>query len=140
MAERVPVYAELTVAWGREVAEIVSGEDPSVLGGAMTSDTAGDACMVCVFCTWSWTVAGLARLLLPIVPATVLASTDVVANGVPFQRMAACAGKFVPMTLRVMACEPAVIVFGRTWVILGVAADCCVGPFVVVRSDPQPRQ
>jgi hypothetical protein len=114
VAERVPVYVELTVAWGSEGAEIVSGEDPSVLGGAMTSGTAGDACMVCVFCTCSWTVAGLAMLLLPIVPDNVLASTEVVATGAPFQRMAACVGKFVPVTLRVMACEPAVIVFGRT--------------------------
>jgi hypothetical protein len=53
VAERVPAYAELAVAWGSEVAEIVRGEDPSVLGGAMTSDTAGDACIVWVFCTCS---------------------------------------------------------------------------------------
>lgn len=45
---------------------------------------------------------GFARLLLPMVLVNVLASTGVVARGVPFQRMAACEGKFVPVTLSVM--------------------------------------
>ena len=45
---------------------------------------------------------GFARLLLPMVLVSVLASTVVVTTGVPFQRMAACDGKFVPVTFSVM--------------------------------------
>jgi hypothetical protein len=40
-------------------------------------------------------------LLLAIVPDKVLLSTVVVVRGAPFQRMAAWAGKFVPVTFRV---------------------------------------
>ena len=53
-------------------------------------------------------------LLLPMAPDRVLLSTVVVAIAVPFQRMAAWAGKFVPVTFSVVDCEPALMVWGRT--------------------------
>jgi hypothetical protein len=81
----------------------------------------------------------LARLLLPMVPDKVPASTAVVATAAPFQRMAAWVGKFVPVTLIVMVWEPAEMVCGETWLILGVSATG-VGVVFCVRFDPQPRQ
>jgi hypothetical protein len=65
----------------------VKGE--SAFGAAMVTCTAGDSCIVCVFCTCNWAVPGLARLLLPIVPDNVLESTTAVVTRVPFQRIAA---------------------------------------------------
>jgi hypothetical protein len=120
------------------VREIVRGEE-SALAAAMTRGTASDDCIVCVFWTCTCTVEGVAMLLLPIVPDKVLPSTAVVASAAPFQRMAACVGKFVPVTFRVMVCEPAVMVFGRTAVMLGVAAVCWVA-VCTVGPDAQPRQ
>ena len=55
----------------------------------MTRGTAADDCMVWVFCTFNWIVAGVAMLLLVTVPDKVLLSTAVVASGESFQRMAA---------------------------------------------------
>ena len=69
--------------------EIVRGEGEPEFAGAMTSGTACDDCIVCVFCTCNCTVAGAARLLPPIVLDSVLASTTVVVSAAPFQRMAA---------------------------------------------------
>jgi hypothetical protein len=60
-----------------------------VLAGAITSGTACDAAIVCVFCTCNWTVLGVTRLLGPTVPDNVFASITVVATAVPFHRIAA---------------------------------------------------
>jgi hypothetical protein len=61
----------------------------AVLAGEITTGTACDAAIVCVFCTCNLAVLGVARLLGPTVPDNVLASTTVVATAVPFQRIAA---------------------------------------------------
>ena len=53
-------------------------------------------------------------LLLPMVPDKVLLSTVLVVIAAPFQRMAACVGKFVPVIFRVVDCEPALMVCGVT--------------------------
>jgi hypothetical protein len=82
--------------------EIVRGFEELPLAGAMVTGTEGDSCIVWVFCTCNWAVPGLARLLLPIVPDNVLASTMVVVRLAPFHRMAAWVGKFVPVTFKVM--------------------------------------
>ena len=79
-------------------------------------------------------------LLLPTVPDRVLLSTAVVAIAAPFQRMAAWAGKFVPVTFSVVDCEPALMVCGETWVIAGVADCCCCDGDCPVVPDEQPRQ
>lgn len=92
--------------------EIVRGEEEPEFAGAMMSGTACDDCIVCVFCTCTCTVAGEAMLLPPTVLDSVLASTTVVVSGEPFQRIAAWVGKFVPMTFRVVVCDPAVMVWG----------------------------
>jgi hypothetical protein len=84
------------------VREIVSGEGELESAGAMTRGTAADACIVWVFCTFNWIVPGVAMLLLAIVPDKVLLSTAVVVSGESFQRMAAWAGKFVPMIFSVV--------------------------------------
>jgi hypothetical protein len=84
------------------VSEIVRGEGEPEFAGAITSGTACDDCIVCVFCTCNCTVAGVAMLLPPTVPDKVLASTTVVVSGAPFQRIAAWVGKFVPVTFRVV--------------------------------------
>jgi hypothetical protein len=81
--------------------ESVRGEEP-VPAAAMTTRTAGDSCIVCVFCTCNWAVPGFARLLLPTVLVSVLASTTVVGRVAPFQRIAAWVGKFVPVTFTVV--------------------------------------
>jgi hypothetical protein len=56
----------------------------------------------------------------------------VVASAAPFQRIAVSGTKFVHVTFSVVDCDPAGIVCGRTWVMLGVGAvagvaSCCVG-------------
>ena len=78
-------------------------------------------------------------LLLVTVPDRVLLSIAVVVSGAPFQRIAAWVGKFVPVTFSVVDCEPALMVWGRTWVMLGVATCCCADDCPVV-PDAQPRQ
>jgi len=96
------LYGLPTTAFGSEVVEIPRVFEGAVLEEVMTIGTACDSCIVCVLRTWSWTVAGVVRLLLPIVPARVLASTTVVANAMPFQSTAVSAGKFVPVTLMIV--------------------------------------
>ena len=78
-------------------------------------------------------------LLLATVPDKVPPSMAVVTSAAPFQRMAACVGKFVPVTFRVVVWEPAVMVWGRTAEMLGVAAVCW---FAACVDGPaaQPRQ
>jgi hypothetical protein len=71
------------------VREIVRGEGDVESAGAMTRGTAADDCIVWVFCTFNWIVAGAAMLLLVTVPDKVSLSTAVVASGASFQRMAA---------------------------------------------------
>jgi hypothetical protein len=51
-------------------------------------------------------------LVLTTVPDKVLLSIVVVVSGEPFQRIAAWAGKFVPMTFKVVVWEPAVMLWG----------------------------
>jgi len=101
-AVRVVLYGLLTTPCGNAVVEMVREEEMGVFAAAMTTGTACESCIVCVFWTCNWTVAGVVRLLLPIVPDNVLASTTVVVSAAPFQRMAAWAGKFVPVTLNVV--------------------------------------
>jgi hypothetical protein len=76
-------------------------------------------------------------LLLSILPESVFESTTVVATAAPFQRMAAWVGKFVPVTCNVVLGEPAVIVCGRTRVMLGFAASCAVEACCVVEEQPR---
>jgi hypothetical protein len=106
----------------------------------IVTGTDWDFCRVCVFWTCSWAVPGFARLLVTTVPDNVFASTAAVDNGAPFQRMAAWVGKFVPVTLRVIVWEPAAMVCGETWLILGVSATGCCGVADCVVFDAQPRQ
>jgi hypothetical protein len=163
LAPRVTVYGAATVPCGSEVVEmataegegdvgvcggvgggvgavggvgVVGGAGEPVSGAAMTTGTPWDSCMVCVFWTFSCTVAGVERLLLPTVPDKVLASTTVVTTGAPFQRIAALEGKFVPETLSVAVWVPAVMVCGETWLMLGVTAGARSWTF----PSPQPTQ
>ena len=82
--------------------EIERAAEGPAFAPVMVSGTTWDDCIVCVFCTCSSTVVGVARLLLPTVLESVLESTTVVERGAPFQRMADCDEKFVPVTLMVM--------------------------------------
>ena len=66
-----------------------SANEEGVFGAAMVTCTAGDSCIVCVFCTCNLAVPGVARLLLPIVPDNVFESTTAVVTWAPFQRIAA---------------------------------------------------
>jgi hypothetical protein len=77
---------------------------------ATTKGTAVDSCPVSLFCTFSWTVAGTATILLPTVPERVLESITVVASALPFQRITALLVKLVPVTFIMRAGEPAAIV------------------------------
>ena len=69
-----------------------------------------DVAFVCVFLTRNCAVAGLARLLLLTVAASVFASTAEVLSAVPFQRMTAEFEKFDPTTVIVIVLEPAAII------------------------------
>jgi hypothetical protein len=121
------------VAWGKEVAVIASGvRELPIAVAETTTGMVCDSALVSWFCTWSLAVEGVARLLLPMVPVRAVELTREVEIGEPFQRMTAALVKFVPVTLRVWVWEPAGIVCGVTWLMLGAA-----GP---VMPEPQPRQ
>ena len=106
----------------------------------MTIGTPCDSCIVCVLRTCTCTVAGVTKLLLPIVPANVLASTTVVAIAMPFHSRAVWAAKFVPVTLIIVVCDPAAMVCGRTCVIFGFAAGVgVVSSWIVLGPHPSPE-
>ena len=64
---------------------------------------------------------GVATMLLARGLERVFESTTDVAIALPFQSMTLSLVKFVPETLRVRFFEPAAIVWGTTWLILGAA-------------------
>jgi hypothetical protein len=108
------------VAGGRLGVVTVRGEELVVVAaGEMMTGTAWDESSGCAFWTWSCAVAGKAMLLAPMTPESVFVSTTEVVRALPFQRMTDCCVKLVPVTCSVALGEPAMIVFGRTALILG---------------------
>jgi hypothetical protein len=78
-------------------------------------------------------VEGVATMLLARGLDRVFESTTDVESALPFQRMTLSLVKFVPETLMVKLFEPAAMVWGITWLMLGVFCTWTM-------PAPQPRQ
>ncbi|MBB5316894.1 hypothetical protein [Tunturibacter empetritectus] len=107
--------------------------DAPVAGVVITTGTDVEEAFVTVFCTCNCTVEGVATMLLASALDRVFESTTDVESGLPFQRMTLSLVKLVPETLMVWFFEPAAMVWGTTWLILGVM-------LTGTSPAPQPRQ
>lgn len=107
--------------------------DAPVAGVVMTTGTDFEEAFVAAFCTCSWTVEGVATMLFASALDRVFESMTDVESTLPFQRMTLSVVKLVPETLMVWFFVPAAMVWGTTWLILGVMSTG-------TSPAPQPRQ
>jgi ABC-type glucose/galactose transport system permease subunit len=107
--------------------------DAPVAGVVMTTGTDFEEAFVTAFSTCSWTVVGVAMLLLVSELVRVFESMTDVESALPFQRMTVSLVKLLPETLMVWFFEPAAMVWGTTWLIVGVTSTG-------TSPAPQPRQ
>ncbi len=109
------------MGWGKDVVDSNSGDTEAPVAGSVviTTGTEVEEAFVTVFCTCNCTVEGVATMLLARGLDRVFESTTEVESALPFQRMTLSLVKFDPETLMVRFFEPAAIVWGTTWLILG---------------------